>query len=81
MRICPSLRAIKGKAEMTKYNRMVEALKIVERFNPLRNDLDTYLFVVIEWAQGKGAKPDPKEFGIEEEKQECRKNINLPAVV
>ncbi len=48
---------------------IIEALEILERFNPLRNDLDAYLLDVIEWAQGKGAKPNPKDFGLQEKKQ------------
>ena len=44
--------------------KMREALKILEKFNPLRNDLDAYLLYVIEWALKNGPKPNPKHFGI-----------------
>lgn len=49
------------------HSNMIEALEILERFNPLRNDLDAYLLDVVEWAQCKGSKPNPEDFGIIED--------------
>jgi len=46
--------------------RMKEALKILEKYNPLRNDLDAYLLYVIEWALENKPKPNPKHFGIKD---------------
>lgn len=46
-------------------NREKEALEILKKFNRLRNDLDAYLYEVIEWGLGMASKPDPKRFGVE----------------
>lgn len=43
-----------------------EALVLIDKYNPLRHDLDAYLLDVNEWGQGKGPKPNPKDFGIDE---------------
>ena len=48
-----------------KFKRMKEALKILEKYNPLRNDLDAYFLYVIEWALENKPRPNPKHFGIE----------------
>lgn len=45
---------------------MKEALEILKRYNRLRNDLDAYLYDIIEWALEDKPKPNPKNFGIEE---------------
>ena len=47
--------------------RVLEALSILELYNPLRNDLDAYLLEVIEWARGNRDKPNPNYYGLEEE--------------
>ena len=45
------------------------ALNILKLYNPLRNDLDAYLLDIIEWGLGECERPDPKDFGLQEEKQ------------
>lgn len=45
---------------------MKEALEILKKYNRLRNDLDAYLYDVIEWALEGKLKPDPKNFEIKE---------------
>jgi len=47
-------------------NEQQEALEILKKYNRLRNDLEAYLYYVIEWALGEGPKPNPKDYGIEE---------------
>ena len=53
--------AISLKSRLIKAER---ALKILERYNPLRNDLDAYLLDVIEFGRGKRDEPNPKHFGL-----------------
>ena len=49
------------------HRKMTEALTILKRFNHISNDLDAYLFHIIEWAQGEEPeKPTPEQYGIEE---------------
>lgn len=45
----------------------IEALKIINKFNRIRNDIEAYLYSIAEWGIGKAPKPDPKDFGIETE--------------
>ena len=41
------------------------ALEIIQKHNPLRNDLDAYLFQVAEWGFGiQKAKPKKEDYGI-----------------
>ncbi len=54
---------------------MIEALKILWTYNPIRNDLDAYLLDVINWGLGKQGKPNPKDFGIPEKKNSLVKTI------
>jgi len=42
---------------------MKEALEINKKYNHIRNDLDAYLFDLIEWALGNEEKPEPYEEG------------------
>ena len=52
---------------MTKEEKMQEALETLQKFNALRNDLDGYLFEIVEWAlEERETKPNPKHFGVEE---------------
>ena len=46
-------------------SRAVEALKIIDKYNRINNDLDAYLNYVALWGQGRGPKPNPKDFGLE----------------
>jgi hypothetical protein len=53
------------KENQSKEVRLVEAIGILRKFNPLHHDLDAYLFEVTEWALGKiKDKPNPKDYGI-----------------
>lgn len=48
-------------------DRKIEALEILKKYNPLRNDLDAYLFEICEWGLSRRTKkPKAKYFGIEE---------------
>ena len=41
----------------------VEALKILQSLNPIRNDVDAYLYDIAEWGLGnRNEKPDPSEY-------------------
>ena len=43
-----------------------EALTEIKKFNPLRNDLDGYLFAMAEWGLGEiEDKPLRKSFGLD----------------
>ena len=46
--------------------KMRAALEIIMKNNHMRNDLEAYLFYIARWGLGKGPKPNPKHFGIEE---------------
>ena len=55
-----------GKEELQK---MRFALEEIKKYNGLRNDLDAYLYELIEWALGEvDKKPKPESFGLEAEK-------------
>lgn len=42
-----------------------EALKIIQAFNGMRNDLDAYLYDIAEWGLGKRKdKPKKEDFGL-----------------
>ena len=42
------------------------ALTEIEKYNPIRNDLDAYLYDIAEWGLGIiPDKPNPKDFGVE----------------
>ena len=43
-----------------------DAILILDKYNPLRNDLDAYLHEVAQWGLGRRLKPKPEDFGIEE---------------
>jgi hypothetical protein len=45
-------------------NRYTEAIEILRKYNPLRNDLDAYLYQICLWAEG-ALKPKLKDYGIE----------------
>lgn len=47
------------------YEKAIMALEIIDLYNPLKNDLDSYLMYVTEWGLGKGPKPNPLDFGID----------------
>lgn len=47
------------------YKDAIEALQIINKYNPIHNDLEAYLDLVAEWGMGKGPKPNPKDFGID----------------
>jgi len=48
--------------------KLEDALKEVLKLNPLRNDLDAYLFELCEYAIiGTKNKPNRKDYGLEEE--------------
>jgi len=50
-------------------DKMRFALEQLKKYNQLRNDLDAYLFALIEWALGeRDKKPNPESFGLEAEK-------------
>jgi hypothetical protein len=51
---------------MTKLkDRAIEALNIIERYNPLRNDLDAYLLEVCKYGLGlREDLPEPKDYGL-----------------
>ena len=41
------------------------ALEIIQKCNPLKNNLDTYLYDIAEWGFGiKKAKPKKEDYGI-----------------
>ena len=46
--------------------KMRDALKIHNKFNPIRNDLDAYLFELADYALGNNQKaPSQEDFGVE----------------
>lgn len=49
------------------FKNAVEALEIIYKHNKLKNDLESYLMYVATWGMGKGPKPNPEDFGIDEE--------------
>jgi len=58
-----------GDIRITTYRRLdwaCDAINILDRYNPLRNDLDAYLHEVAQWGLGRRLKPKPEDFGIEE---------------
>jgi len=62
----PSIAQTKETVLMTKEEKMEEALRILQLYNPIRNDRDAYLFYVTEWAlEERKDKPNPKHFGLE----------------
>lgn len=47
------------------YDRLFEALTIIEAYNGLNNDRDVYLFEVTRWAFGdREDKPNPEDYGL-----------------
>jgi hypothetical protein len=47
--------------------KILEALRVYQKHNPLHNDIEAYLFALGEWALGvKDVKPDPEDYGIED---------------
>lgn len=45
--------------------RAIEALKILLEFNRIRNDLDAYLFDIIQWGLGDiQDRPDKSDYGL-----------------
>ena len=47
-------------------DKIKEALLEYQKFNPIRNDLDAYLYHMGEWALGESAiKPTPVDYGIQ----------------
>jgi hypothetical protein len=48
--------------------RCEEAFRILRKYNPLRNDLDAYLYAICLWGEGEEPlKPIPEHFGVEPE--------------
>ena len=46
-------------------NRARAALGIIQKYNHLRNDLDGYLYGVVEWGLGEiPEQPKPESFGL-----------------
>ena len=42
-----------------------EALAEINRYNPIHNDLESYLFGLAEWGLDENEKrPDPKKYGL-----------------
>ena len=42
-----------------------EALTEVQKFNPLHNDLEAYLFALVEWGLGiEDEKPNKADYGL-----------------
>lgn len=44
-----------------------EAFGILIKYNRISNDLGAYLFDVAEWGMGKRDRPNPADFGIEQD--------------
>lgn len=52
-------------AAVSDLERARAALGILQKYNPLHNDLEAYLLEVGEWGLGqRDDKPDPKNFGV-----------------
>ena len=51
----------------TEHEKAIEALQILKRYNRLRNDLEAYLFEIINYGLNfRSEKPNPNDYGIEE---------------
>jgi len=56
-----------GKAKNER-DALIRAVREYDRFNPIRNDLDAYLFHLGQYALGEETiEPDPKDYGVEED--------------
>jgi hypothetical protein len=54
---------------MSEKERLIWALEILKKYNPLRNDFDAYLYSVCEYALGKEEeKPELEYYGLPPEK-------------
>lgn len=42
----------------------IEVLKILKKYNRLRNDWDAYLLELIKYGLGEGSKPNLKDYGF-----------------
>jgi len=51
------------------FNDAIEALETIRHYNHVSNDLEAYLNDVAAWGMGRTPKPNPKDFGIEEKKE------------
>ena len=52
-------------ARMEKEERLIDALKEYQHFNPILNDLDAYLYELGKWGLGEEEdKPTREKFGI-----------------
>ncbi len=60
--VLKSLKRVKEK-KMEEIDRMREALEEIKKFNVLRNDIDAYLYEMVNWGLGinKG-KPNPQDY-------------------
>ena len=46
-------------------NRYTDAIEILMKHNPLKNDLDAYLYQICLWAEGEcRLKPKPEDYGL-----------------
>ena len=44
-----------------------QILKEIQKYNLIKNDLDAYLFELVEFALGRRIdRPEPEDYGIEE---------------
>lgn len=53
-----------GYSEDSDEFKMKEALDILKKYSKLHNDLNAYLYTVIEWATKDKKKPNPEDYGL-----------------
>ena len=59
----------KGMTLFQCFNDAVEALETIFHYIRVGNDLEAYLNDIALWGMGKIPKPNPKDYGIEEKKE------------